>query len=81
MRWPDWLHTPASLVRDGLREGNTWQGIILLLIGAALLSPETAHAVAERLNGAREIMGSLGDGAASAAALWLLFRRQDGATP
>jgi hypothetical protein len=63
-------------IKARLREGNTWQGIILAMVGAVLLAPDLAAHIVARLQGARDVLGAAGDAAVAGTSLYLVIKEQ-----
>ena len=74
-RWPAWMHTPASFIRYGWREGSSWIAVVGFGACAALFDPPTLAAIGERLDAIAALAAKLG---VAFAAVLLLARRSRG---
>lgn len=79
LRWPGWMHTPASFLREAWREASTWVAVIGFGLCAWLFDPPAMAAIGERLDAAAALAAKLG--VAVAAVLLIAKRKRGGATP
>lgn len=74
-RWPRWMHTPATFIRWGWREGSTWVALIGFGTCAYLFDPPMLQEIGERLDKTAAVFGKLAVGITAAL---LLARRSRG---